>query len=185
MAGVAVRVRRLAVVAVQTTDQVRFSIRVRSRSGLTRCYPVTVLRIGSDEDPHRFAQQRPVLRSVRHCQLQQTADMAIAKEHRQEQVRRLSCVAHLQRSRRIGAPQEGGQVADQPIGSLPVEGLACLGLGPSGAVQGAELPERLVLARQTQELLADGHQRLVRPLRIQPFSACHPPRVRCVRGPPP
>jgi hypothetical protein len=60
--------------------------------------------------------------------------------------------------------------ADQPIGS--VEGPASFPLRPGGAIDRAELAQRVLFARQRQELLADGQERLAWLLRVQRFGTC-------------
>jgi hypothetical protein len=81
-------------------------------------------------------------------------------------------VPNLQRASRVGAAQVDGQVPDQPIGPLPVEGPAGVGLRPGGTVGRAEFAQRVLLARQRQELLADGQQRPSRLLRVQRLGGC-------------
>src|SRR5437773_11949213 len=77
--------------------------------------------VGRHEDAYGLAQKSPVFPGIRYLELQQAAEVAGAQEHRQEQVRCLNRVAHLQRACRVRKAQVCRQLAVQALRAVLVE----------------------------------------------------------------
>ena len=127
--------------------------------------------VGRHEDPHGFAQKSLVFPGIRPLQHQQPAEVRGAQEHRQEQVRCLKRVPHLQRAGRVGPAQVGSQLGTEALGAVLVERAADFRLRPRDAVDRAQGAQGVVPARQFEEPGPDRQQRLLRLARVQGLDA--------------